>query len=400
MDQKRELTHNGEGYWFTEEQWLLKQNLRELVEAEIAPRFEENFEEESATKLYYESMAKLGEGGYLRAYIPEALGGLGMGAVGLGIVAEEVARGNGAVAIHALENQVLGIMMSNADPNLWEAIMDGKIILGFSGCAPEGQMNTPEQADIATFDEATNEWVLNGEKAFCSGGTFCNFLVVTGMYNGDQYVWILGDPKNVPGLTVHSHPEIGCSPTSASLTMKDIRLPAFLGFPRNSCKDNYPIYTNDPMTVVFPLGVACMAIGSAEAALEKAISYLTNRTTNFKPIASLGQIQGKIVAMKEKLEAARCLTYTALHMVDTNYKDGVLYAHLAKSFTCNTARWITGECLQMFGNVGANPHAGVAQHMLDTIVYSIGTGTSDMHVNGAAMMMGLPKSDNILKPAF
>lgn len=399
MDQNRELTHNGEGYWFTEEQWLLKQNLRELVDAEIAPRFAENFNEETATKLYYDSMAKLGEAGYLRTFVPEELGGFGMGFVGLGIVAEEVARGNGAVAIHALQNQALGLLLAN-DPEKWEDVLNGKIIIGFSGCAPEGQINTPEQAEIATFDEKTNEWVLNGEKAFCSGGTFCNYLVIYGMYGGDQYIWPVGDPKDIPGLTTHSHPEIGCSPTSASFTLKNVRVPAERGIRQYTCKDGYPVYRETPTSEAFPLGVACMAIGSAEAALEKTINYLSNRTTNFKPIASLGQIQAKLVAMKERLEAARCLTYTGLHMVDTNYKDGVLYAHLAKSFTCDTARWITSECVQLFGNVGANPHSGIAQHMLDAVVYAIGTGTSDMHVNGAAMAMGLPKSDNILKPFF
>ena len=152
MANVRELTHNGEGYYFTEEQWLLKQNIRELVEKEIAPRFKENYTEETADPFYKEAMQKLGEAGFLRVWVPEALGGLGMGCVSLGIVAEEVARGNGAVAIHALENPLLGARMAMATPEAWkkhgEDILEGNFIFASAMCSPEGQVNYPEQEKI------------------------------------------------------------------------------------------------------------------------------------------------------------------------------------------------------------------------------------------------------------
>ncbi len=393
----KELTYNGEGYWFTEEEWLLKQNVRELVEKEIAPRFKENKTEDTADPFYKEALQKLGEAGFLRVWVPESLGGFGMGSVALGIVAEEVARGNGAIAIHALENPLLGARMASATPEAWakhgEDILDGKFIFASSMCSPEGQVNYPEQADIADFDEETQEWVLNGEKAFCSGGTFCDFLTIVGLYKGNRYRFAVY--PNTPGLTIHHNPEIGCSPASASLTMKNVRVPKNMGGPTGDVIDRVA-QPESPMSCLFHTCVAAMAIGSAGAALDKTIEYLKHRTSNFKPIASLGQIQYKLVDMKSKLEAARCLTYTTLHMIDTNYKDACLYSHLAKSFTCDTARWITSECVQMHGNVGANPDSGISQHMLDAVVYAIGTGTSDMHINAAAKAMGLPESDNKL----
>lgn len=390
-----EMTNSGEGWYLSEEEWLLKQNVRELVEKEIAPRFKENKSEETADKFYKEAMKKLGEAGFLRAWGPEKLGCYGMRPTVLGIIAEEVARGNGAIAIHALENPLVGIRMASASPAAWEKhgedILNGAFILAGATCAPEGQVNYAEQADIATFDEETQEWVLNGEKAFCSGGTFCDYLRIAGLYKGELYQWSMY--PNHPGLTIHHNPEVGCSPTSASVTMKNVRIPKEFGGPTGQVKDRVAL-PGSAMSCLFHTCVGCMAIGSAEAALDKTIEYLKHRTSNFKPIASLGQIQYKLVDMKAKLEAARCLTYTALHMIETNYKDAVLYSHLAKTFTCDTARWITAECVQMHGNVGANPDSGVAQHMMDAVVYGIGTGTSDMHINSAAHEMGLPESDN------
>ena len=68
------MTSNGEGWYLTEEEWILKQNVRELVEKEIAPRFLENKTEETADAFYKEAMKKLGEAGFLRAWGPEKLG--------------------------------------------------------------------------------------------------------------------------------------------------------------------------------------------------------------------------------------------------------------------------------------------------------------------------------------
>ncbi len=398
MAEAKPLTSNGEGYWFTDEEWMLKQNVRELVEREISPRFKENYTEETADKFYREAMKQLGEAGFLRVWMPEHLGGYGMRPTALAIVAEEVARGNGALAIHALENPLLGFRMAMAIPEAWEQhgeeILNGGFIFASAMCSPEGQINYPEQADLADFDEETQEWVLNGEKAFCSGGTFADYLTVAGLYKGDQYKWSMA--PDTPGLTIHHNPEIGCSPTYASLTLNNVRIPKELGGPTGAVI-NRKAAPEKPMDLLFPVCVAAMAIGSAEAALDEATEYLKKRTTNFKPVLSLGQIQAKFIDMKAKLEAARCLTYTALHMIETNYIDACAYGHLAKAYTCDTCRWITAECVQLFGNLGANPDSGISRHMMDSIVYAIGTGTSDFHVNSAAMALGYPDCGNPLR---
>lgn len=389
------VTASGEGWHLTEEEWLLKENVRDFVEKEIAPRFKESFEEETAVKFYHEMLRKLGDAGFLRVAIPEALGGYGMRFTAMGIIAEEIARGDGAIAIHALENPLFVLNMAAIVPEackqVGEKLLSGEYIIAGAQCSPEGQHNYPEQADIGKFDEETQEWVLNGEKAFSSGGTFADYFLVVGLCEGNQYMWAM--PADTPGLIVHHNPEIGASPCSASVTLKNVRVPKSMSALTMSVIDR----TSAPLTAMsglFPACVACMSIGSAEAALDQTTEYLTHRTTHFKPVASLGAIQAKLAYMKAKLEAARCLTYTALHMIEINYKDAILYSHLAKFYTCDICREITAECVQLHGNVGVNPDSGIARHMMDAVVYAIGTGTSDFFINSAAQSMGLPASDN------
>lgn len=340
------ITTSGEGYGFTDEEWLLKMTARELVEKEIAPRFKENYTEETADAFYREAMRKMGEAGLLRVWVPEELGGYGQRLTALLIVAEEVARGNGALAIHALENPLMGIRLSKAAPEEWkkigEKVLDGEFILAAASCSPEGQSNYAEQASLGRLEG--DEWVLNGEKAFSSGGTFADCIWVRGLVDDEQYAWLVY--PDTPGLTIHHNPEIGNSPAYASLTLDNVRLPKSFGAPTGGVKGR--VHQPGPaVTKSFDIGVGAMACGAAGAALDKTIDYLSQRTSFFKPIASYGGVQYKLVDMRTKLEAAKSLMYTAARMVENNHKDAHLFADMAKTYCCDTARWITSECIQL-----------------------------------------------------
>lgn len=387
------ITTGGEGWGLSEEEWLLKKAVRELVEKEISPRFMENYTEETADKFYKEAMKKLGEAGFLRVWVPEELGGFGQRLTAMLLVTEEVSRGNGALGIHALENPLMGIRLSKAAPEEWakigDKVLDGEFILAAASCSPEGQSNYAEQADLGHLEG--DEWVLNGEKAFSSGGTFADALWVRGLVDGEQYAWLLY--PDTPGLTIHHNPEIGNSPAYASLTLNNVRIPKSFGAPTGGVINR--VHQPGPAaSKSFDVGVAAMALGAAGAAYDKTVEYLTKRTSFFKPIASYGGIQYKLVDMKTKLEAGHALMFTAARMIENNHKDSHAYADMAKTYCCDISRWITSECIQLHGCVGINPDSGIARHHLDAIGYSIGVGTSEIHNNSAAVYLGLPASDN------
>lgn len=388
-----QIATSGEGFGLSDEEWLLKQTTRELVEREISPRFKENFSEETADKFYKEAMRKLGEAGLLRVWVPEELGGYGQRLTAMLLVTEEVSRGCGALGIHVLENPLMGVRLSKAAPEEWakigEKVLDGEYILAAASCDPAGQSNYAEQAPLGRLEG--DEWVLNGEKAFSSGGTFADCLWVRGLVGDEQYAWLLY--PDTPGLTIHHNPEVGNSPTYASLTLDNVRIPKSFGAPTGGVKGR--VHQPGPAaTKSFDVGVAAMALGAAGAAFDKTVEYLSNRTSFFKPIASYGGVQYKLVDMKTKLEAAHALMFTAARMIECNHKDAHLYADMAKSYCCDVSRWITSECVQMHGCVGINPDSGIIRHMLDATGYAIGVGTSEIHNNSAAVYMGLPKSDN------
>jgi len=179
------------------------------------------------------------------------------------------------------------------------------------------------------------------------------------------------------------------------LQLRDVRIPKTIGGATGACFDRqHP--PAPPAGRAFDMGVVAMAIGAAGAAYDETVEYLTNRTSFFKPIASLGIVQYKLVEMKMKLEAARSLMYTAARMVECNHRDACAFVDMAKTYCCDVARHITDDCIPMWGCVGYNPESGISRHHLDAIGYGIGLGTSEQHINSAAYHLGLPKSDNPL----
>ena len=392
----------GEGWYLSEEEWLLKQNLRELVEAEISPRFKENYDEKTADAFYKEAMKKLGEAGYLRVGISEKLGGLGMRLTALLIVTEEVTRGNGALGIHAMENQILGSTMAVATPKAWErwgeGIMDGTYIYGASCTQPEGNGNMVAWKPMGVEKE-DGSWILNGEKAFGSGLTFTDVFTITGLgvtKEGQVKMckWSFGAEDENPGLIIHHNPELGCSPTYASVTLNDVYVaPGYGGYsPTPGSPED--VKAGAIGYKAFAVCDAALALGTMSAAWDKTVEYLKNRESCGRKVIEFGAIQAKLVDMKAKMEAARSLTYTAARMIETMHKDAPAWADLAKIFTCDTARWITDECIQMHGAVGINPDSGVARHHLDAMCFGIGVGTSDLHIPSAGEGLGFPASDD------
>lgn len=390
---------SAEAFGYTDEEWLFKENLREFVDAEVAPRFMENLNEDSANIYYHDIMKKLGDMGALRAWIPEQLGGAGMRGHALAILGEEVARGCGGIAIGAIEHPLLAMRLlatPGAKEKWFDAILDGDVFFAGSTCSPEGQANYPEQADMFDFDEETQEWVINGEKAFCSGGTIADVLLISGLYKGTLHFAVM-DPKNTPGLTCHHNPEFGNAPFYASYTCDNVRVPKDFGAKTNGgCVDRK---AQHPAVVsrMFPIAVAAMNIGSAEAALEKTMDYLGVRTYNFKPIRNYGGVAERLVQLKIKLESARALMNTALNLIEAKDDKAIMYTAMAKGYCSDVARHITSECVQYFGTLGANIDSGISRHMADTVGFGIGVSPTSIQNASVARLLGF-ETDNDVHP--
>ncbi len=392
-----DVTTGGEAWYLTDEEWMMRENLREFVESEVAPRFRENATEETADPYYHEIMKKLGDMGYLRAFFPEEMGGDGMRLTAHLVAIEEVTRGCGALGIHMLENPLYGAQMGVTCPKAWEEVgeglMDGSVVLAASMTAPEGNGNACAWPPLGHENE-DGSWELNGEKAFSSGGTFADFIYIMGPTDDGRMAGFAMRP-DTPGLTIRHDPEVGNSPTYGHYIMDHIHLePGYAGpCPYLGPADAQP-YADHIGMANFPVTGGALCLGAATAAWDAAVEYLSQRDTFGKKALELGAIQAKLVDMKIQIESCRSLTYTAARMAETNHKDLVAWGNMVQIACSNMATDVTEKCVEMFGNLGINPDNSIMHHHLDSIGFAVGVGTPDLHYGGAGEGLGFPPSDD------
>lgn len=380
-----------QSWLYTDEELLLKKSIREFCEAELAPTWWDSYQRDKHHEWYHTMIKKLGEQDYFRASVPEALGGAGMGNMAMFIITEEVARINGGMSIQAGGQSTFAMMMAGLCPSAYEqygeAILDGDLVIAVAANSPEGQCNFKEQAPLASFDEEAQEWVLNGEKAFSSGGTIADILLVQCLYGDDAYMFIMN--PETPGLTITANPEMGCGADYATLSMNNIRLPKDMGFKTYDVVDR-TLNVAKPSAKAGSLRVAFMSLGAASAALEMTTDYLKHRTFEGKPIAALGSVQHQITELKAQLEAARAMCISAARGIDKGDPDSIGLASMAKAYTCDICAKVCYEAIQLYGCTGYNPLTGLERYLRDCVGFSIGRAGHQQHLQTAATCMGLP----------
>lgn len=396
-EEKRSVD-NGEAWGYTEEEWLFKENLREFVDTQMMPRWREAYDEDPAVHnaWYHEFMKKLGDMDVLRVYAPEAIGGLGMRLHAMVIAIEECSRVSGGLGIHVMENPMYAISMARACPAAFakwgEGLLSGDLIMAGAMTAPEGSTNFAEQANIATFDEATNEWVLNGTKAFSSGGTMADVIRIAGLADGDFTFFFMD--KDTPGLTCHSVGEYGNQPCSASFAMDNVRIPADMAVKMPAVVDRQIVAPLGPD--VFSFAVAAMSMGAMEQAYNEVIDYLSQRSRYGHPILAYGQVQDQMARMRVKIEACRAMILKGADLIEAGVPEAAIYGSGTKAFVCDTAREVTSDCVLRFGNPGIDPDTGIARHALDAIGLAIGAGEDNQHYMQVAHILGYPGSTRVM----
>lgn len=391
-----EFATAGEGFGYTEEEWILKHNLRKLLEEKVLPRQAEDYNKETHEQFIRDAMRLLGDEGYLRMATPEALGGYGMGLGTIMIIVEECARVSTSLAGHVdVACLIAGIL--GPLPEVWaeygEDIISGKKLIMGSMTSPEGNSNWQEVPDIGKWDEENQEWVLNGEKTYSTGGDIADIINIMGLVDGSERTWVL-DAKNTPGLTVHSHEHIGCGPTHGAFTLENVRVPASHSMPGGlgmvidrKCRVNE---LHGLRTSTFDMPIC---LGFMDVAFEKTVEYLKNRTHNYKPIASITSIQVQLAEMKTKISAAHAMCRILTKHVESGHRDIPLWGSMAKVFINRVAREVAMECIQLHGNIGLDPKTGIFQYLNEAMAFSVGGGPKEEHLRSIANYMGLPDAD-------
>ena len=125
------------------------------------------------------------------------------------------------------------------------------------------------------------------------------------------------------------------------------------------------------------IGIAAQALGIAEGALEKTITYVKERKQFKTPIAKFQNTQFVLAQMKTEIEAARYLVYDAALKKDSG-KPYSVEAAMAKLKCSQVASDVTRGCVQLHGGYGFIQAFQVERMMRDSKITEIYEGTSEV----------------------
>ena len=374
------MTETAEGvdFSFTEDQELLRDEVRRFAEERIRPGLAERDREH---RFPLDIFQEMGEMGLLGMMVPEEYGGAGMDTLSYLLAMEEVSRVDPAVAVTmSVTNSVCCWPVNRFGSEelkgrVLPSLASGQTLGGFGLTEPGAGSDAGSLKTTARRDG--DFWVLNGEKAWITNAGHAGWFVVVARTNpeaGKRGLSAIVVPADAPGFSVGQPEEkLGLkSSRTAQIYFSDCRVPAenLLGEEGQGLK--IALATLDHSR----LGIAAQAVGIHQRALELAVEYSKERVQFGKPIAVNQAIQFKIAQIATDLAAARALTYYAGSM-EHSPQAGRLAAQ-AKVFASEAANRACQESLQIHGGNGFHDDYEISRLYRDVRVTTIYEGTSEM----------------------
>jgi alkylation response protein AidB-like acyl-CoA dehydrogenase len=364
----------------TPEQRLLQQTAREFAREQLAPYARER---DRAEGLPRSIVDQLGQVGFLGLGLPASYGGTEVDELSYCLVVEELGRGDSSV--RGLVTVSLGLVAKTilrwggeAHRTRWlPRLATGRALGCFALTEPAAGSDA---AHLQTRATATGDgWEISGSKLFITNGTWADVALVfartgpAGSGAGGVSCFVV--PTDTPGFTARPiKGKLGLrAQDTAELVLDRIRLPrdALLGEPGGG----FTVAMSALDRGRISLAAGC--VGLAQAALDAAVSYATQRHAFGKPIARHQLIQRLLSTMDVEIAAARLLTYAAAVLAGTG-KPHTVAAARAKLYASQTAVRATGAGLQVFGGYGYIDEFPAERLLRDARVTTLYEGTSQI----------------------
>jgi short/branched chain acyl-CoA dehydrogenase len=368
----------------SDEQEALRESVRDFAREVVAPAIAEHYEQHTFP---YEIIRQMGKMGLFGLPFPEEHGGMGGDYFALCLALEELARVDSSVAITLEAAVSLGAMPiyrfgTDEQRAQWlPKLLSGEALAGFGLTEPGTGSDAGGTQTRAVLDESTNEWVINGSKAFITNsGTDITALVtvtaVTGAKpDGSKELSTIIVPSGTPGFTVApGYSKVGWTASDThELTFDDCRVPAenLLGERGRGFAQFLRILDEGR------IAIAALAVGLAQGCVDESIRYAKERQAFGQPIGNYQAIQFKIADMELKAHTARLAYYDAAArmLAGEPFKRQAAIAKLhASTIAVDNAR----EATQIHGGYGFMNEYPVARFWRDAKILEIGEGTSEV----------------------
>ena len=363
----------------SEEQRLIRDSVREFVQARVAP-FAAEWDRDS--HFPREQLAEMAELGLFGMFIPEEWDGSGADYLSFALAIEEVAAGDGSCStILSVNNSVVcGVLLASGSEFLKQTYLKPLASGAQLGCfcLTEPQAGSDAAALKTRAQKQGDDYVLNGTKAFITSGKNADVAIVFAVTDpdaGKKGISAFVVPTGNPGYeaTTVEHKMGQHASDTAQIFFKDCRIPAdhLIG----SEGEGYRIALMN--LEGGRIGIGAQSVGMARAAYECALDYARQRLSFGKSLVEHQAIAFRLADMATQLEAARLMVHNAARLRDAG-EPCLKQASMAKLFASEAAEKICSDAIQVLGGYGYLRDYPVERIARDVRVAQIYEGTSDI----------------------
>ncbi len=374
----------GEPGALTPEESLLRDTARDLAERELAPGAAERDEAERFDRALFDRMGQLG---FTAAPFPESIGGAGFSYRAWTLAMEEVARADMAMAIalsvHVLSQVPVHTWGSDEQRARWlPAMLAGEALGAFALTEPHAGSDAAAIRTRATRvgpTAAPDGYRLDGTKSWISNAPEADRYVVFATLDPDlgrDGITAFLVEKGTPGFRPGRHErKMGIRACPASeLIFEGCEVPVANRLGGEG--EGYRIALSALGEGRISIAAACT--GLAQAALEAAARYLTDRVAFGGPLAEQQGLRFMLAEMAREVAAARAMTRAAAAAKDRG-EPITEASSLAKWTASDAAMRVTTDAVQLLGAAGYSRENPVERYMRDAKGAQIYEGTNQIH---------------------
>ncbi|GAA2156705.1 acyl-CoA dehydrogenase family protein [Kitasatospora kazusensis] len=385
----------------------LRRTVAEFAQDVIAPKIGEFYEQE---EFPYEIIREMGRMGLFGLPFPEEYGGMGGDYFALCLVLEELARVDSSVAITLEAAVSLGAMPiyrfgTEEQKREWlPRLTSGEMMGAFGLTEPEGGSDAGATRTTARFDEATDEWVINGTKCFItnSGTDITGLVTVTALtepiarsseggsdVSPTREISSIIVPTGTPGFTVSKkYSKVGWNASDTrELSFTECRVPAanLLGTRGRGYAQFLRILDEGR------IAIAALSTGLAQGCVDQSLQYAGTRRAFGRAIGANQVIQFKLADMEMRAHTSRLAWRDAASRL-LHSEPFKKEAAIAKLFSSEAAVDNAREATQIHGGYGFMNEFPVARFWRDCKILEIGEGTSEVQRMLIARELGMTSS--------
>ena len=374
---------------FTEEQRMWRDTVNAFMEKEVGREYTRAHD--ASREFPWEVYRKMGQLGWLGLLLPEEDGGAAADPVMFAIFCEAIAKYSLDTAACIMTSMFTATNISAHGTAAQKTqylplFLKGERTFSISISEPQSGSDAANAKTKAVLDG--DEWVLNGNKTWCSGAHIPGTLIVLMARTGEERykglsLFLL--PNDAPGLTITKlNTIVRRSLGTTQLYLDNVRLP----------KENLLGEVGQGWAYIGEhleherLSLAASYVGNAQTALDDTLRYTKDRKAFGRSLSDFQVLKHRMAEDATQIEAARLLTYSAATKMAQGVR-AVKEVSMAKVFAVDALFKTAFNGMQALGGYSQLPEQDMERYFREAKHGMVGGGANEIQKSIIAKELGL-----------